>query len=459
MFFSSLQRPSAVVSVHPQTTNIVLREGHTPANLLVGYVSVVVERPTAFNGITARLHGEQKLSWRQGNGPSSAVYSVAKCCADIQQTLVDMSTATYADIEMARLDLDTATADSKSSATADSAHAGNAASASALQNSSALTLLPGEYRFSFEFSLASNLPPSLCASHGCVKYRLSASLRRPWFQPDVCSCSVPISIIQCPAPTLSLPNALLGYPTLQALTSAPLLLQSPIGDSWKISVYSASRALFLGWPIKLQVCASLSTATAAAATATTTTTASNEDEQLEGGLELVEFAVSLTEIITHKIPAHGVAKTTRAKVADSAICPLLAAASAKKESITLHHQSIDPQIIDALGDSLDDLPNARSLLLPLPPSGKSRIQTDSNSQLFSVAHELSVAVIVRELNGSCKYHRVAFNFPVLVLPESLCEHGTVKSLPCYAEIARDVVLDTSVNTLQGNPPSYFSLST
>ncbi|KAI8319564.1 hypothetical protein GQ54DRAFT_33013 [Martensiomyces pterosporus] len=481
MLFGSLQQSSVEVAIHPQTTHIVLREGAEPANLLVGYVSVVAKRQVTINRLTVRLYGEQQVSWREGDGPSSALYSAVNCCADIQHTLVDTSTATASDIEVAKvksqlhlarshmraadatmakpaLVIRCVTANAKSSSKQlqqpqerprRSVEEEN--NAAAVSHSLPLTLAPGEYRFAFEFALASNLPPSVHSSLGHVAYRLSATLRRPWFQSTTTPGTL-INILQCPSPSPSRPSALLGYPTLQALASAPLLMQAPVGDSWKISVYSASRALSLGWPMRLQVCASR---------------AETPDGRGAGrteSLELVEFAVSLNEIITHKTP-YGATKTTRNTVAESAICPL----EIKKAKPTLHHQSIDPHMIDALGDSLDELPNARSLVLPLPPKGKHRVQASSASLLFSVTHKLRVVVSVRGLAGSRVPHRVAFNVPVVVLPEALCERGMVKSLPCYRDIARDIILissdptalcrsagDSSA-TAQASLPSYSSL--
>ncbi|KAJ2863911.1 hypothetical protein GGH94_003269, partial [Coemansia aciculifera] len=55
MVFSILPWQSAgaatTVSVHTQTTQIVLQEGAASANVLMGYVSVVVQRPTTVTSL------------------------------------------------------------------------------------------------------------------------------------------------------------------------------------------------------------------------------------------------------------------------------------------------------------------------------------------------------------------------------------------------------------------------
>ncbi|KAJ2724616.1 hypothetical protein GGI07_001869 [Coemansia sp. Benny D115] len=60
---------SAIVSLHPQTTQVVLQQETESSNILVGYVSVAVNKPTSLTNLTVYLSGEQQLDWRQGQGP------------------------------------------------------------------------------------------------------------------------------------------------------------------------------------------------------------------------------------------------------------------------------------------------------------------------------------------------------------------------------------------------------
>ncbi|KAJ1666666.1 hypothetical protein IW140_002573 [Coemansia sp. RSA 1813] len=522
---TSKQGDSVYLSISPSTNQIVLQQGVTGTNVLVGYVSVRVSRPTSISGLTVTFIGEQQLDIRAGVGPSGSNYSVRSKCANFSQQLVDETSSVLsnsASLALARVSSIPAADGSGSSAASTYdltsppperewlRQSEDSSIFNHQEQSDGPMLMPGEYRFAFEFTLPPTLPASVSSRLGDVEYRLTASLSyRSWFHPRTTAKPVAIEVLQAP-PLHGRPEGsaaaasnhhvsdvlLLGYPSLQALTDTPLLFETVAGGGCsgnllKISVYSpnSSRALFLDTPLKLQVYA------------THQKQQHQPSETAYCRAELVEFRVALHEVIVHTIPGSAAKQTTRKVVAESSLCPRSASkqhlASTSTSTSTSGRSSLtadggdelptllDPQTIDALGDSFNELPSVGSLDMLLPSrvyqtDSRQRtkacaVQPSSSSPLFSVSHQLHVSVSVRESNCDTP-NRVSFHSPVIVLPEVLARGGSqiaVASLPCYNGIANDIVLaasslpaatdvchdddndrDSAVDT---NPPDYAAL--
>ncbi|KAJ2401066.1 hypothetical protein GGI23_001641 [Coemansia sp. RSA 2559] len=515
---TSKQGDSVYLSISPSTSQIVLQQGGAGTNILVGYVSARVTRPTSISGLTVTFTGEQQLDIRAGVGPSGSNFSVRRKCANFSQQLVDETASALsssASLALARVNSIPANGGIGSSAAStydltsppperEPLRSSEDSSINLQERSdSGPTLMPGEYRFAFEFTLPPTLPASVSSRLGNVEYQLTASLSyRSWFHPRTTAKPVEIEVLQAPplqhgGPTAATRHAsnalLLGYPSLQALTGMPLLFETVAGGGCsgnllKISVYSpnSSRALFLDTPLKLQVYATHQWSKQQMP---------NEEEvAVHCHAELVEFRVALHEIIVHTIPGSAAKQTTRRVVAESSLCPRSASkqymASSSRNSISSSIDAgdelptlLDPQTIDALGDSFNELPSVGSLDMLLPSKAyqegnchaKPRIvQPSSSSPLFSVSHQLHVTVSVRD--SSCgSPNRVSFHSPVIVLPEVLARGGSqiaAASLPCYSGIANDIVLaassmptaaaaschaDDADSVIDANPPEYATL--
>ncbi|KAJ2016317.1 hypothetical protein GGI13_000947 [Coemansia sp. RSA 455] len=466
MVFSILPWQSAgtatTVSVHTQTTQIVLQEGATSANVLMGYVSVTVQRPTTVTSLDVEFSGRQRLDWRQGEGPSAAMHTLKHNCADISYCLLDGSDDGAAATAAAAKLLGSSTRTSSRCSLSDSVHTSfdshqlstyspvnisrqstscDTVGSAGTPNASTIVLGPGEYRFAFEFVVPDTLPASVISPLGGVSFSVSATMKRSWYQTAIVSPAVNIDIVRAPPmqPPMSSPTLtnnserlLLGFSSLPALASAPLLFKAAVGSHWDISVYAPSHALFLGSDTQIHVFATSKEAT-------------------DDMVELVELSATMSERILHSVP-HGKAQRTTQQVV--AICSL--DDSTLDESKTecmrvLRHQQFDPQTIHALGDSFAELlPPAGALHFTLPravagsKSGRGA-QPSSASPVFSVAHELRISVAVRIPDEGGKEYRLSFTAPVLVLPEALANsHGAPSSLPCYASISNDIVLAATV---------------
>ncbi|KAJ1992153.1 hypothetical protein GGI25_003021 [Coemansia spiralis] len=458
MVFGSLYQQSkdVVVTVNPLTTQIVLQQGASDTNVLVGYVSVVANRPTSISSLDVSFMGAQQLDIRAGVGPSGTLYSVDKKCANLTQQLVRTDSpliTKVVSLGLARVTSRTAISDAVMSPPPE--REDNTLD----EQLNSDVLMPGEYRFAFEFTLPASLPASVGSQLGGVSYRLTAALaHKSWFHSRTWAKPVSIEVFQAPplqgGGTGALANpatdSLLGYPSLSTLTSTPLLFETQVdgrcnSNKLKVSVYSpnSSRALFLDTMVKLQVYAT---------------------QHGQAKIELLEFSVALHECITHTVS--GAKQTTRRVVTESSLCPR------SKSSVSGFTGALDPQTIDALGESFGELPSVGSLDLLLPSkaylagSGERKyVQPSSRSPMFAVSHMLHVAVSVRE--GDCaKPSRVSFSSPVIVLPEVLSRGGSqvaVASLPCYCNIANDVVLASSASSTicgagesiaHANPPEY-----
>ncbi|KAJ2505155.1 hypothetical protein IWW47_002176, partial [Coemansia sp. RSA 2052] len=501
--------------VHPQTTQIVLQEEATSANVLIGYVSVKVPRPTTVTSLDVEFCGKQKLDWRQGEGPSAAMHTLRRSCVDISHRLLDCSNsnavATAAAAKLLGCNNNNtylrSSTSSSSRSSSDSfhtvmAHSGEYSPPSISRQSSAcdtLTggggsastpttastiVLEGEYRFPFEFVVPESLPASVSSPLGGVAFTLSATMRRSWYQAAVTSQAVAIDIVRTPrscmpphmpapadenAPAAS--SLLLGFPSLSALTLAPLLFQAPVG-SWDVSVYTPSRALFLGTDTRFHVFATNREAA---------NCGTSEEEKV---IELVELNITLSERISHCVP-HTTSNNARRVTQQVAVACSLDdndnnSSDTKSETgdhhrlvrRVLRHQQFNPQTIHALGDSFAELlPPAGTLRFALPRlaaasgGGGSKLggrgaQPSSSSPLFSVAHELRCSVVVR-IPGDDKECRLNFSAPALVLPETLANsHGAPSPLPCYASISNDIILAaTSVTAVASShhPPDYNTL--
>ncbi|KAJ1801728.1 hypothetical protein LPJ59_000019 [Coemansia sp. RSA 2399] len=516
---TSKQGDSVYLSISPSTSQIVLQQGGAGTNILVGYVSVRVTRPTNISGLTVTFTGEQQLDIREGMGPSGSNYSVRSKCASFSQQLVDGTSSALsssASLALARVNSIPANGGIGSSSASTYDLTSPPPEREPLRPSedssinlqerpdSGPTLMPGEYRFAFEFTLPPTLPASVSSRLGDVEYWLTASLSyRSWFHPRTTAKPVEIEVLQAPplqhggstAATRHTSDALLlGYPSLQALTGMPLLFETVAGGGCsgsllKISVYSpnSSRALFLDTPLKLQVYATHQRSKQQSSNA-------EEEEAVHCHAELVDFRVALHEVIVHTIPGSAAKQTTRRAVAESSLCPRSASkqymASSSRNSISSSIDAgdelptlLDPQTIDALGDSFNELPSVGSLDMLLPSKAyqagnrhtKARVvQPSSSSSLFSVSHQLHVTVSVRESNCGSP-NRVSFHSPVIVLPEVLARGGSqiaAASLPCYNGIANDIVLAASSmptadnsscheddvdSVIDANPPEYASL--
>ncbi|KAJ2595883.1 hypothetical protein EV177_008045 [Coemansia sp. RSA 1804] len=477
---SGKQSDGVHLTISPSTRQIVLQQGVTGTNVLVGYVSVRVGRPTSIAGLTVTFTGTQQVDIRAGVGPSGSNHSVRSKCANFSQQLVDETSSALSSaamVALARVNSAAAMgveggAGCGSSAAStydtmspppehirqseDSGVVGVGGGLRILeQTAEAPTLQPGEYRFAFEFALPPTLPASVSSRLGSVEYQLTADLSyRSWFHPRTTARPVSIDVLHAPplsgAPTSRAADVLLlGYPSLQALTSTPLLFETTgtgegCSQRLRISVYSpsSSRALFLDTPVRLQVYA------------THVTQAHARDAPCRA--ELVEFSVALHEVIAHTVPGSAASQTTRTVVAESSLCPRsaskqrTAAGLARAELPTL----LDPQTIDALGESFNELPSVGSLDLLLPSKargssngkpGRRAVQPSSSSSLFAVSHQLHVSVSVRDCDCDTP-SRVSFYSPVIVLAEVLARGGAqiaAASLPCYNGIANDIVLAAS----------------
>ncbi|KAJ1902260.1 hypothetical protein LPJ66_000147 [Kickxella alabastrina] len=421
------QSPAAALKLHPQTTQVVLQQGTGLRNLLVGYLSVTITKPTSIKALTVSLTGTQELDWRQGQGPSSTEHTIRHRCIDLSHTLIsseDHNQEWHALVDMARV--------------------GGSNHAVAGERG---MLTPGEYRFAFEFALPSGLPASVDSPLGGVRYTLMAGMRRSWVQMVVAE-PVCISMVQAPKAERDLP-ALVGFPSLTALAMTSLVMEAKVGNGWKISVYAVSRVLALGVPTKLQ-----------AYVTRIDDDHNDQGDQRSGGLEVVELGIALSEIITYRISPNCTHKT-RAVVARASSDSVNLLAIGK--SFDEQQQWMDAQTIESLGESLDELsmPSVAQVQLAL---GKG-VQASSGSAVFSVAHELSVNVCVRSAEGEVA--RVTLASHVVVLPEALsgiagAGVGVSSSLPCYAQISDDVVLassDVKCSIVAGNyvcayPPPY-----
>ncbi|KAJ2766989.1 hypothetical protein IWQ57_004138 [Coemansia nantahalensis] len=487
----AIGQPAAVaLSVHPRTTRVVLQRGCT-GNVLVGYVAAVVRRPTELASLAVRFGGDQRLDVRHGEGPSSTALSVRNRCADVTHTLVDCGGAASGAtpsaaavsaaiaIRTARVrrpaprDCGGASSPPAGDAYAETGDDHSALALSLFSSSMPVELQPGEYRFPFELPLPSDLPPSVASALGRVAYQVRATMHRPsrLFGATVSSPPVPISVYQAPQLAGGVPRgpALLGFPSLSALMSTPLLFETVVGGGrWKVSVYSpSSRVLFLGSALKLRMYAT------------------RADAHVESGspdpmarLVLVEFDVALYEYTTHAVPGSAAApKVTRRRVAQSSLCPWRAPADMKQpapgsprpshdsaDGCSILEQAdelcaLDPQTIGALGEAFDELPSVASLSLPLPADGEQPVQASSASPVFSVAHRLAVTVRACEgrvndgLQTCALPERISFAAKVLVLPDALAstDLGGIATLPCYGSIGGDVVLAASA---PASPPAY-----
>ncbi|KAJ2557124.1 hypothetical protein EV175_001541 [Coemansia sp. RSA 1933] len=476
---TSKQGDSVYLSIRPSTSQIVLQQGGAGTNILVGYVSVRVTRPTSISGLTVTFTGEQQLDIRAGVGPSGSNYSVRSKCASFSQQLVDETSSALssaASLGLARVNSIQTTEGTGTDANStydltsppperELLRPSEDSSIRQENTDGGPTLMPGEYRFAFEFTLPPTLPASVSSRLGDVAYRLTASLSyRSWFHPRTTAKPVAIEVHQAPplhhgGPGTTSRHAsdalLLGYPSLQTLTGTPLLFETTAAGCasadglLKISVYSpnSSRALFLDTPLKLQVYATHQTKPSQQSSA---------NNAAHCHAELVEFSVALHEIIAHTVPGSVAKQTTRRVVAESSLCPRSASkqqGASSSSSTSELPALLDPQTIDALGDSFNELPSVGSLDMMLPSktaicstlrSGKTLhvVQPSSSSPLFAVSHQLHVTVSVRDSNCSSP-NRVAFHSPVIVLPEVLARGGSqiaAASLPCYNGIANDIVL-------------------
>ncbi|KAJ1724621.1 hypothetical protein LPJ61_005718, partial [Coemansia biformis] len=422
--FGGIGQPAAVsLSVHPLTTSVVLQHG-SAGNVLVGYVSVQVRRRTGLESLAVRFDGDQRLDMYDGEGPSRTALSVRRQCADIAHTLVECRPTSGPDSAAATLAAAMAvgTARVRRSTSDDcpvapSPPAGDAYAVAddglsaghrplgVFSTSLPVVLVPGEYRFPFELALPSTLPPSVVSSLGHVAYQIRATMRRParLFGSTVSSPPVGIRVYQVPRLLAGAPGGatLLGFRSLSALLSTPLLFESTVGGGrWKVSVYSpSSRVLFLGTPLKLRMYATRVDDPAQGCAAPSA-----------GRLALAEFDVALYEYTTHAVPGSPVApKITRRKVAASSLCPWQPHAEKQQSppdsprcsddgsgsgilELADEMCTLDPQTIGALGEAFDDLPSVASLSLALPASGRRPVQASFSSPVFSVSHRLVVAI-------------------------------------------------------------------
>ncbi|KAJ1722522.1 hypothetical protein LPJ53_003081 [Coemansia erecta] len=263
-------------------------------------------------------------------------------------------------------------------------------------------LARGTHRYGFELALPSNLPPSVTSSLGHTAYALAATLKRGWLQAADRS-SVAISVARAPAAS--------------DLTYAPVSLDARVGD-FKLSVYSASRVLVPGSAARIQAFVSRP--------------ANSSGGSSNGpAMQVERVSGELRQTITHKLS--GARPTTRDVVAQGS-SPLGGRA---KEAVG--GQWLDDRSRDSLGDLLDGLglASAATLFLHLPEDS---VQA-SGSGAFDVAHELAVTV---DLRCGDEVRQVALSAPVVVVPRALgCCAALALALPCYTDVAKDVVLDTA----------------
>ncbi|KAJ1822902.1 hypothetical protein LPJ60_001852 [Coemansia sp. RSA 2675] len=490
---------ATTVSVHTKTTQIVLQESAASTNVLMGCVSLIVQRPTTVSSLDVEFSGKQKLDWRQGEGPSASIHTLRHNCAELTHRLLDgsdsgaaataaaakllsgsmedgsrccsISDSVLTAVNSRQLDMYSPPNISRQSTSNDTLSPGSLAT----PNSSTLVLGPGEYRFTFEFLVPDTLPASVNSPLGGVTYSVSATMKRSWYQTSVVSPAVSIDVVRAPpsclAPHMPSPSTahannerlLLGFTSLPALASAPLLFKAPVGNNWHISVYAPSHALFLGATTRIHAFATR-----------------NDMDDHDTAIELVELSVALSERIMHCVPQGKAQRATEQVVAaysldDSSHLISDESKSSDCNQRTLRHQQFDPQSIHALGDSFAELltpAGALSFALPrIMASTKSGrgAQPSSASQLFSVSHEIRITVAVRVPEGGD--YRMSFSSPVLVLPEALASsHGAPSALPCYASISNDVILaatlassscpcalDSTPCTCHLHPPEYNTL--
>ncbi|KAJ2319996.1 hypothetical protein H4R23_001515 [Coemansia sp. Cherry 401B] len=438
--FGAFGQPAVTLSVHPRTTEVVVQAG-AASNVLVGYVQVQVHRPTVMHSLAVRFTGNQRLDMRDGQGPSSTLHSVRRQCADITHTIADC-TGSSADMvgaamtaSLARVRRTCDDSGRRSPPMPQYAESGDL-QLSSFSSAEGVELRPGEYRFMFELALPSRLAGSVHTALGKVEYQVGAELRRSArLFSTVEAPAVRVRVVQ--APRLDPGSAqLLGFGSFTALASAPLLVETTCGGG-KVSVYSpSSRALFVGAPLKLQVYVT---------------------PQAGARRALAEFGAVLYERATHRVPGSAApAQTTERVVAASALCPWACAPAKQREAQAM----LDPQMIDALGESFDELPSAGSLNLKLP----ARVQTAMASPMFTVSHRLVVTASVCAEGEPCAApERVTLATNVLVLPESLDsgEHAAAP-LPSYSHIGCDVVLAAEApsrpdSALGSSPPAYAAL--
>ncbi|KAJ2815652.1 hypothetical protein FBU31_006850, partial [Coemansia sp. 'formosensis'] len=422
----------ATISVHTQTAQIVVQECAASANVLIGHVSVVVQRPTTVASLDVEFSGRQTLDWRQGEGPSAAIHTLRHNCADITHRLLDGSDSGAAATAAAAKLLGSQCASSVSVHTLDSyqllqysppnvsRQSTSGEPHPTVAHNATLVLGPGEYRFAFEFVVPDSLPASVSSPLGGVSFAVSATLKRSWYQAAITSPAACIDVVRAP-PTSSTrgERLLLGFTSLPALASAPLLFKAPVGKHWDVTVYAPSHALFLGNAAQIQVFAT-------------------RNDTTQDTVELIELSATLSERILHRVP-HGTAQRATEKVVAASA---LNDQEGKAEARVLRHQQFDAQSIHALGDSFAELLLSPALRFALPrtdmKSGR-RAQPSSASPLFSVSHELRISVAVRVPDEN--EYRMSFSAPVLVLPEALAgSHGAPSPLPRYASISKDIVL-------------------
>ncbi|KAJ2696880.1 hypothetical protein FB645_006082 [Coemansia sp. IMI 203386] len=439
--------PAAVIKIHPQTTQVVLERNVESHNLLVGYVSITVTKPLDITTLTVSLTGDQQLDIRQGEGPSATQYSIRNRCLDITHTLLDTSEKSAASVlDMARI------------------HSQELLPPTYYDTQETSSeLVPGEYRFAFEFAVPEDeLPASVTSRLGNVSYTLNASMRRPgWLSNALVAQPVSINIVQAPSTYLASPcmratafGLFLGdsAPSLNALTTLPLVLDLRVSDRWKVSVYMVSRAMKLGMQSKIQAYV----------------TRIHNSKEEHGVVHVVGLGAQLTENITHKVPGTPSITRTRNVVAranGSVISAVQAPNKTNKGLIMEPEQFLDARTIDCLGESLDGvvLPGSASLALTPEPLGRSAggVQPSSCSDVFSVSHDLDIVVDLRGVEEG-KLCRVTLSSPVVVLPEVLMPNMAVSSLPSYKDVAKDLVLASSLadcfcvpaNPLCPPPPTY-----
>ncbi|KAJ2809055.1 hypothetical protein H4R20_000419 [Coemansia guatemalensis] len=488
--FSSISHGSAIrVRVHPRTTKVVLRQNADSSNVLVGYVSVEVQRTTEITRLAVKFTGAQHLDMRDGQGPSSSLFSVRHQCAQLTHTLVECSATSSADsmsaamaIERARVRRRRSSEDSGWSSMAElntyveedsSGH--RALELMSFSSAGAVSLGPGEYRFPFELALPARLPVSVASAMGKVAYHVEAEVQRAarMFHSAVTSDAVEIRVQQEPrlAGGRTANPMLLGFPSFQTLATTPLHFETTVAaGQWKISVCSASsRALCVGMPLKLRMYATRSGGNSS----------SSQDVATDNGLAIMEFSMSLHESITHAVPGSTAApQTTDRVVATSSLCPWNSSKKERQHSSAATAQVLDPQTVDALGESFDELPSVGSLTLDLAAKGRHAVQPSSASPMFTVSHKLRMKVAVCEccadgsIDACTAPARVSCSTAVVVLPEPLgaVDSAACTPLPCYGSIARDVVLAASseaasavpapmcdASAASSSPPAYASL--
>ncbi|KAJ2746713.1 hypothetical protein GGI20_001134 [Coemansia sp. BCRC 34301] len=395
------------VSVHPQTTQIMVRGDSTTSNILMGYVLVKAARPTAVSEISVELHGTLTLDWRQGLGPSSVMHR-------LRHRYLDMCHCLFPEGKESQADNCRSSAESFCTAVGDTV--ANSPSLSRQPSVSTLgeegskdVIGAGEHRFPFEFVVPASLPASVASPLGGVAYSVSAFVRRhAWYQADISSGAVAIDVIRAPPPQSADESAspLQAFPPPTAL-----LFQAPVSNTqWQVSVYTPSRTLFQDTTASIHAFA---------------THKSSSGEMVE----LVDLQVTLHERISHCFPNSHVKHVTQRVAATGTV------GGEKGGHRWLRHQRFDSHAIHALGDAFVGLLPARCCL------ALDAAQPSSESSLLAVSHELHVTAVVR-IPGT-RPSRLRFSAPVAVLPASL------SSPPQYTCIASDTLLATT-----HSPPAY-----